>query len=144
MAVVNSICRGAVWLRYLLISDRSNRENNWTRLVVLFIGEFGEFGFDHSYRAVKLIRAVERAEGGEIGAGVLDLRIFESIIGNTANGRSRSTGLDRNLRDGADRPSFRPLPHSTASPPFVGDPINSGPQKMRSRRENSPGTLSNR
>jgi len=79
-------------------------------------------------RSVKLIRAVERAEGGEIGAGVLDLRIFESIIGNTANGRSRSTGLDR-LRGGADRPSFRPLPHSTASPPFVGDPINSGPHR---------------
>jgi len=97
-------------------------------------------------RSVKLIRAIERAEGGEIGAGVVDLRIFESIIGNTANGRPRSTGLDRSLRGETDRPSFRPLPHSTASPPFVGDPINSGPHRRcvlgeKTRRGHSRITL---
>lgn len=82
-------------------------------------------------RPVKLISAVKRAENREIGAGILDLCIFESIIGNTASegpsDRPAGQSTDRqNLSRGeVYRPSFRPLPHSTVSPPFVSDPINS-------------------
>lgn len=45
--------------------------------VGLFIGEFGRAAsISRSERPVKLISAVKRAENGEIGAGILDLRIF--------------------------------------------------------------------
>jgi len=50
-----------------------------------------------SEQPVKLISAVKRAENGEIGAGILDLRIFGSIIGNMAGESSTNRSTDRQI-----------------------------------------------
>lgn len=66
--------------------------------VGLFMGEFGgAVSISRSERPVKLISAVKRAENGEIGAGILDLRIFESIIGNTASEGPAGRPIDRSV-----------------------------------------------
>lgn len=66
----------------------------------LFMGEFGELvSISRSERPVKLISAVKRTENGEIGAGILDLRIFESIIGNTASEGPTDRPTDRSRQN---------------------------------------------
>jgi len=98
-------------------------------------------------RPVKLISAVKRAENGEIGAGILDLRIFGSIIGNTVGERPTHQSTDRqNLARRAYRPSFRPLHTFHGESSFRrSDPINSYHiQYTFSARKLAGDTLSNR
>lgn len=101
----------------LLSGDRGTRLKIISRNIATPCGPLGRIVYGRIWRAasisrseqpVKLISAVKRAENEEIGAGILDLRIFESIIGNTAGETDRP--IDRPTGRSTDRQN---LPRST-------------------------------
>lgn len=83
--------------RDILLIVKNRESDEIARATLLSCGLFGWIiygrirrtaSISRSGRSVKLISAVKRVGNGKIGAGILDRRIFESIIGNTASGRS--------------------------------------------------------